>query len=95
MLAHAKKIVITTCLLLLLVLGGCASKDDLYEVNNKDYIILRLAESQPASYPSAQGDVEFARLVEEKSGGRIMVTSSVASFRVTDTPCGMNRSICL
>ena len=58
---------------LLAVLGGCADQEAEYEVNNEDYIILRLAESASAGYPSAQADLEFARLVEEKSGGRIMV----------------------
>ena len=58
---------------LLVVLSGCADQEAEYEVNNEDYIILRLAESESAGYPSALADLEFARLVEEKSGGRIMV----------------------
>lgn len=38
-----------------------------------DQIVLRLAEIHPADYPTTQGDLEFARLVEEKSQGRIKV----------------------
>lgn len=36
-------------------------------------IVLRLAETHPADYPTTKGDYEFARLVEERSGGRIKI----------------------
>jgi tripartite ATP-independent transporter DctP family solute receptor len=36
-------------------------------------IVLRLAETHPADYPTTKGDYEFARLVKERSGGRIMI----------------------
>lgn len=36
-------------------------------------IVLRLAETHPADYPTTQGDYEFARLVEERSNGRIKI----------------------
>lgn len=36
-------------------------------------IVLRLAEIHPKDYPTTQGDFEFARLVEEKTKGRIKV----------------------
>lgn len=36
-------------------------------------ITLRLAETHPADYPTTKGDYEFARLVKERSGGRITV----------------------
>ncbi|MBL7005902.1 MAG: TRAP transporter substrate-binding protein [Spirochaetia bacterium] len=36
-------------------------------------IVLRLAETHPADYPTTRGDFEFARLVEERSNGRIKI----------------------
>lgn len=36
-------------------------------------IVLRLAEIHPADYPTTLGDKEFARLVEERSNGRIKI----------------------
>lgn len=45
--------------------GGAASKTQ--------QIVLRLAETHPAGYPTTEGDMEFARLVEERTNGRIRV----------------------
>lgn len=36
-------------------------------------VFLRLAETHPADYPTTKGDYELARLVEERSGGRIKI----------------------
>jgi len=36
-------------------------------------IVLRLAETHPGDYPTTLGDIEFARLVEEKTNGRIRI----------------------
>lgn len=36
-------------------------------------ITMRLGETHPADYPTTKGDYEFARLVKERSGGRINV----------------------
>jgi len=36
-------------------------------------IVLRLAETHPKGYPTEMGDEEFARLVKERSGGRIVI----------------------
>ncbi len=36
-------------------------------------IIFRLAETHPEDYPTTQGDFEFARLVKEKTDGRIQI----------------------
>jgi tripartite ATP-independent transporter DctP family solute receptor len=36
-------------------------------------IVLRLAETHPKGYPTELGDEEFARLVKERSGGRIII----------------------
>lgn len=38
-----------------------------------DTIVLRLAETHAADYPTTKGDMEFARLVEERTSGRIKV----------------------
>lgn len=38
-----------------------------------DTIVLRLAETQTETYPATMGAVEFARLVNERSGGRIKI----------------------
>ena len=36
-------------------------------------LVLRLAETHGADYPTTKGDYEFARLVKERSGGRIII----------------------
>ncbi|MCX7775510.1 MAG: TRAP transporter substrate-binding protein [Rectinemataceae bacterium] len=36
-------------------------------------IVLRLAETHPEGYPTTKGDYEFARLVKERSNGRIII----------------------
>jgi len=36
-------------------------------------IVLRLAETHPKGYPTEMGDEEFARLVKERSNGRIVI----------------------
>lgn len=36
-------------------------------------IVMRLAETHPADYPTTLGDKEFARLVEERTNGRIKI----------------------
>ena len=36
-------------------------------------VVLRLAETHPADYPTTKGDFEFARLVKERSNGRIQI----------------------
>jgi tripartite ATP-independent transporter DctP family solute receptor len=42
-------------------------------------IVLRLAETHPADYPTTLGDMEFARLVKERTGGRIVIEVYPAS----------------
>jgi tripartite ATP-independent transporter DctP family solute receptor len=37
-------------------------------------VMLRLAELHPADHPTAKADYEFARLVKERSGGRILIS---------------------
>lgn len=69
-----KKILVITSLFLIVVTSfGCGNKKESYNLGNEKKIILRLAETQPLNYPSTRGDLEFARLVEQKSEGRIKV----------------------
>ncbi len=49
--------------------GGEAESGDAMS----DPIVLRLAENHQQDYPTTQGDYEFARLVEERTNGRIKV----------------------
>ncbi len=46
-------------------LAGCGLESD--------QIVLRLAETHPRDYPTTEANYEFARLVEERSGGRIRI----------------------
>lgn len=43
------------------------------EAASAEPIVLRLAETHPADYPTTKGDYEFARLVEERTNGRIKI----------------------
>jgi tripartite ATP-independent transporter DctP family solute receptor len=43
------------------------------EASAEKPIVLRLADNQPDGYPTVVGDLEFARLVEERSNGRIKI----------------------
>jgi tripartite ATP-independent transporter DctP family solute receptor len=60
------------------ILSGC-SKNNNVEVNKggtkpaDNQIFLRLAESHQKNHPTTIGDKEFARLVEERSNGRISI----------------------
>ena len=60
-----KKLVLV--LLTALLLCGCAAKEPVTEY------VLTYAENQPADYPTTLGARYFAQLVEERTGGRIVV----------------------
>lgn len=51
--------------------------------------ILKLAEVHPDGYPTALADKEFARLVEEKTGGRIKVEVYAGSQLYTGEPASI------
>ncbi|QAA31405.1 TRAP transporter substrate-binding protein [Clostridium manihotivorum] len=74
-----KLISLSLLLVTLLTFVGCNSsiQSNVYldMINNKDSNkkILLLAESQSKDYPTTQGDNEFAKLVKEKTNGRIEV----------------------
>lgn len=55
--------------LLVLVLAGNAPG----QAGDKPQMVLKLAENQPEDYPTTIGDKEFARLVEERTNGRIKI----------------------
>ena len=56
-----------------LVLAGCGGeKKQAAPASDKKYTF-RLAETHPPDYPTTLGDKEFARLVGERSNGRIKV----------------------
>lgn len=50
-----------------------AAATEAAKVEAKDQIVLRLADTLTEVYPATAGAIEFARLVEEKSEGRIVV----------------------
>lgn len=56
----------------LIFLTGCEAGVPLAD-QSKDVIVFRLAEIQPSDYPTTLADKEFARLVEEKTKGRIVI----------------------
>lgn len=62
------------CVVTVTVLVGC-SKNPIEEANKgaEKPIVFRLAENQPEDYPSTLGAKEFARLVSERTNGRIKI----------------------
>lgn len=54
---------------MIFILLGC-QKSTKYE---SDAIVFRLAEAHPSDYPTTLADKEFARLVEERTDGRIII----------------------
>ncbi|NQT60547.1 MAG: TRAP transporter substrate-binding protein [Bacteroidetes bacterium] len=63
---------IVVFLLVLLTAGFCWAAGNAEE-EAAESIVLRLAETHGADYPTTQGDYEFARLVEERTDGRIKI----------------------
>jgi tripartite ATP-independent transporter DctP family solute receptor len=61
-----KLLCILLTFILLISLSACNS-------SSKEQIVLRLAELHAEDYPTTLGDYEFARLVEERSKGRIKI----------------------
>ena len=59
-------------MLLFIVLVGCSGKSADKEFK-EEVIAFRLAEVHPPDFPTTLADREFARLVEEKTGGRIII----------------------
>ena len=86
MLTSTRKFVLLLlcCVLVLaLALGGCGkapettpadeAKEEAPEETPQETLVLRLAEVQPEDYPTTIGDKEMARIVEEKTNGRIKI----------------------
>ncbi len=60
------------CIVGLLIFVSCKNKTP-DEESSKPTVYFRLAENQPPDHPTTQADKEFARLVEEKTNGRIAI----------------------
>lgn len=66
--------IILFLLLIPLIFSGCLRKKAaVLEPKPKNQIILRLAETLNSNYPSVMGCLEFAKLVETRTNGRIRV----------------------
>jgi len=80
---RSKKLVLLICFVILaLALSACGQSDSTPQSNGNDRneddkpgetIVLRLAENQPEDYPTTVGDKEMAKIVEEKTNGRIKI----------------------
>jgi len=70
-----KNIVIVPLLALTaLIFFNCKKGDSTTtKVVSDTQVVLRLAETHPFDYPTTKGDFEFARLVEERTNGRIRI----------------------
>jgi len=64
--------ILMIALLVLALFAGCTKKDEKAAADMTP-IVMRLAETHPADYPTTKGDYEFARLVKERSNGRITI----------------------
>ncbi len=60
-------------LILILVLSLSACGNETTDVRDEYALTFRLAESHPTDHPTSMANVEFARLVEAKSQGRIRI----------------------
>nr|WP_246110755.1 TRAP transporter substrate-binding protein [Thermosediminibacter litoriperuensis] len=64
--------------MLVFIFAGCGQKSESSsnqqpQEQGKPQLVLKLAENQPEDYPTTIGDKEFARIVEEKTNGRIKI----------------------
>ncbi|WP_085523760.1 TRAP transporter substrate-binding protein [Tuberibacillus sp. Marseille-P3662] len=57
----------------LIACSQSSSKASNSKNNGKEQMVLKLAENQPEDYPTTLGAKEFARLVKEKTDGRIKI----------------------
>ena len=68
-----RKIIMAVVSILVIAAGGLHANGKTESDAEHTPIVLRLAETHGADYPTTQGDYEFARLVEERSNGRIKI----------------------
>ena len=66
-----KRIILIIACVLLVVFGFSGGTKD--GNGGEKNIVLRLADNHPDGYPTVIGDLEFARLVKERSNGRIVI----------------------
>ncbi len=64
---------IVVLLLVLLTAGFSWANGSAETEKSSEPVVLRLAETHGADYPTTKGDYEFARLVEERTDGRIKI----------------------
>ncbi|MBN2861049.1 MAG: TRAP transporter substrate-binding protein [Sphaerochaetaceae bacterium] len=67
------KKIVTLVLILALIAGTVFAQGQQESAASNEPIVLRLADNQPEGYPTVIGDLEFARLVQERSNGRIRI----------------------
>jgi tripartite ATP-independent transporter DctP family solute receptor len=66
-----KKLIVSMIILVIMAAAVFAGGES--ETASTEPIVLRLAETHPQDYPTTQGDYEFARLVNERTDGRITI----------------------
>ncbi len=64
---------IVACAIVLCVISAAVFAEGQKEVTTSQPIVLRLAETHPADYPTTKGDQKFADLVKERTNGRITI----------------------
>ena len=72
---RSTKFVLVLCFVLVAsVVAGCGGGDKKpAEQKSQQPLVLKLAENQPEDYPTTIGDKEFAKIVNEKTKGRIKI----------------------
>lgn len=64
-------LMIVACLFLATIFAGCGQQKQ--AASEQKPLVLKLAENQPEDYPTTIGDKEFAKIVAEKTKGRIKI----------------------
>jgi tripartite ATP-independent transporter DctP family solute receptor len=65
--------ILTGCFLVASMTSASGSQDQGPATQEVKPVVLRLAETHPADYPTTKGDMKFAELVKERTNGRIII----------------------